>query len=269
MKTFLFIFLFFAHSACAAQTLTFDLAKDGDRISRASNQMPVKKYGFNDNVGASLEDIWSGGATYTGWLTVAKYVRVAAGGNVNDTAAGTGCREVTAQGLDSSWVALTFTVATNGALASDSSSIKAFRINRAYCSDVGTYGGTPAGDVTIETTDGTVLAIVEASSGQTEMSMYTVEAGHALVVESLETSVNSANAANIEWFFRPGANVTAAPFSGARLFHRTPDLTGAWQTELDGTVVFDQYTDVWVRALRTAGSSASVSTTMIGRLVRK
>ena len=59
----------------------------------------VHKFGKNEDVGATFEPLTIGGVYQTLQPAAATTLRVKAG-NANDTAAGTGAREVTVQGLD-------------------------------------------------------------------------------------------------------------------------------------------------------------------------
>jgi hypothetical protein len=58
-------------------------------------------FGLAHSVGTSYEPVTSAGAF--NWLTAASAVRVKAGGDTNDTAAGTGARTVLVTGLDASF----------------------------------------------------------------------------------------------------------------------------------------------------------------------
>ena len=96
----------------------------------------VHKFGRNPSVGAAKEII-STLATY--WQPIAaETVRVKAGGNANDTAAGSGCREITIEGLDGSWAEASEAEATAGASASTATTTTFIRVFRAYCSSMGT-----------------------------------------------------------------------------------------------------------------------------------
>ena len=69
----------------------------------------IHKFGRNPNVGGAPETIWEQGGVYT-YLTVASTVYVS-GADAQDSAAGTGARTVTVQGLDANYNAIEATKA--------------------------------------------------------------------------------------------------------------------------------------------------------------
>lgn len=218
----------------------------------------VNKFGVNPVVGTAWEDIWSVGGSYTGFLTAADTVRIAAGGNAADTAAGAGARSVSIEGLDSNWELASVTLDTNGISASSSSTTSFIRVFRAYVHECGTYGSNNTGAVTVETTGGTTLAEIPAASGQSEMAIYTIPAGHFGYVLGLSVTVDPGNnAANVRLVTRADADVTSAPMSPMRVRSSIVALTGTFQdrTPLGGTRL-DAKTDVWIQA-QEAGSGSS------------
>lgn len=83
-------------------------------ISRGltSNISVVKKFGRNASVGTSFVPVALGGIYRTPTSTSATTLRIKAGGNANDDAAGTGAREVTLEGLDENFELASEAVAT-------------------------------------------------------------------------------------------------------------------------------------------------------------
>lgn len=127
----------------------------------------VHKFGASTAVSTSYVPLT---ALATIWQpTAATTVRIKAGGNANDTAAGTGARSVTVEGLDSSFARATETIATNGASASSSTSTSFIRIDKAYVETAGAYKGVNAGTITIEITAGgtDVISIPSGESHST------------------------------------------------------------------------------------------------------
>lgn len=136
------------------------------------------KFGRNIAVGASQEDIWSPGTAYP-WGTAPEAVRVASGGNANDTAAGTGIRSVTIQGLDENWRLAEETVDTAGSSASTSTTTTFNRVFRVFGATCGTYGGVSADDIVIEgVSSSNALAYIDSGEDETHMSHYTVPLGY-------------------------------------------------------------------------------------------
>ena len=135
------------------------------------------KFGRNTaTTGGGTQDlIWSGGAfTY---LTTASTIRIKAGGNAADTAAGTGARAVVIHGLDENYLEITDTLTTAGASASTATTNTYLRVTRAYATIVGSSESN-VGDISIEAvTGGTTQAYVPAGEGQTEQCFTTIPAG--------------------------------------------------------------------------------------------
>lgn len=88
-------------------------------------------------------------------------MRIKAGGNAADTAAGAGAREVTLIGLDASGNVVTEAIATNGISASSATTNSFIRLYRAYVSASGTYATAAAGSHT-------AAIVIENSAGGTD-----------------------------------------------------------------------------------------------------
>lgn len=237
-------------------------------IVNDSNISTFRKFGHNADVGTSHEYIQSSGTTtYDGWLTSATTLRIAAGGDALDTAAGDGVRSVKVYGLDTNFNLISEEIATAGISASSSTTQNFIRFYRGHSVDTGAARALPSADINIETTGGTAMGIIDADSGQTEMLIYTVPNDHRLVVNSIIINVNSSNQADIEFWKMEDANATGAPYSGARLWHRATDFTGRSLVDI-GDNVFYPYTDIWATAKRTLGASCDVSIEVIGKLYK-
>ena len=98
----------------------------------------------------TIEDVWATGGTYAGWITYTAAVRVAAGGNAADTAAGAGARTVYIEGLDQNWAVANETVTLAGGSASSFTSTTFRRVYRAYVASTGTYHGTNTAAISIQ-----------------------------------------------------------------------------------------------------------------------
>lgn len=80
----------------------------------------VNKFGRNPSVDtAAFEDVWYGGGEYLGFFTVASRVRIASGGNSQDSPGGTGCHTVKVFGLDENFLMINEVITINGTSASD------------------------------------------------------------------------------------------------------------------------------------------------------
>lgn len=168
-------------------------------------------FGRNPTCGSSVEDVWVVSSGTYNWLTAAAPLRIRSGGNANDTAAGSGAREITFECLDASMVAFTETVATAGGSASTATSGLCLRLERAYVSSSGTYTNTNAGQVVIETTGGTQVGAISAGLGETQLSMITVPAGYRGYLTAYSVSVDGNKEVTMRMLQRPDAGDTGNP----------------------------------------------------------
>ncbi len=188
--------------------------------NRVPGMSGTSKFGSNPNIStAANETIWAGGGRYV-WATAAETVRIAAGGDANDTAAGTGGREVTIQGLDADFREVEAVLATAGASASAATTQTFLRINRAFVSENGTYHEANVGDIAIEgVTSGNTYAVLRAGKGQSQLGFYTVPAGKTAVMDDFTVGVNRSGGAatNVDVDFMQTQNLDTG-FASERLF---------------------------------------------------
>lgn len=179
----------------------------------------VHKYGRNGSV---PDGTWEfvNRLKFTGWpLSAATTVRIKAGGDVADTAAGAGAREVTVQGIDDSFNEVTKAIATAGASASAATTTSFWRVHRAWVSAVGTYGGANTGAVTIENSGGgtDLIEIGGAGKGQSQFAAWTVPIGKTAYWLGMHAQVDTNKSANVRVYTRADMDVTSAPMKSKRL----------------------------------------------------
>lgn len=225
-------------------------------------EQTVQKFGENDDVGnGAFEDIWPGGGVYS-FQTAAVALRIRAGGNPQDDSTlggATGALAVVVEGLDTNFNEITATIATLGALASAPTVALFRRVNRAYVTDVGTYGGANVGNIEIETVPGGILqAVIVADKGQTQQSIYSVPAGKTAFITRLRWFVEGNKDATVELYQRQNASDVVAPFTGQRLLSRISALVGVESISFDSYVVLPAGTDVYARALGSAAGGTAV-----------
>jgi hypothetical protein len=166
----------------------------------------------------------NGGVYQTPQAASATTLRIKSGGNANDTAAGSGAREITLQGLDENFEVVTETLATAGASASSATSATFTRLYRAYVSGSGTYGSAAAGshsdDIVIENgAGGTDWATIDATDfpkSQTEIGAYSVAAGATGYVKLRNLSIDSGKTVDVIFFSRTNIDQTSAPYDAMR-----------------------------------------------------
>lgn len=157
---------------------------------------------------------------FTDWpLPAATTVRIKAGGDVADTAAGAGAREVTVQGIDDSFNEASEAIATAGAGASAATSTSFWRIHRAWVSAIGTYGAANTGAVTIENSGGgtDLIEIGGAGKGQTQFAAWTVPIAKTAYLLGMHIQVDTNKSANVRAYTRADIDDTVAPMKSKRL----------------------------------------------------
>ena len=124
------------------------------------------KFGFNNDINDSIEDIWDGGGEYT-YQSSAVAMTVTSGGGATDNDV-----QVTVQGLDASYneVSEAVTLAGSGTATTTQTYL---RVYRAFVSG----SQEPTGDITIAN-GGTTYAKVLDGEHQTLMALWTVPAGY-------------------------------------------------------------------------------------------
>ncbi len=235
--------------------MSFNSYSHAVSLSQYTNMTAVHKFGRNGDVAnATWEPVTSVGAL--NWLTAAAAVRIKAGGNAADAAAGAGAREVTVVGLDENWQEVTETIATNGASASSPTSTTFIRLYRAWVSEVGSYGGAAAAAIDIETTGGTLMLDIPAADNQSQAAIYTVPAGRGLYLTHVDVNVPTGKSADFRFFRRSDANNTADTFRAPRVFWYRDGVDTQADEEFGAPIYFPPYTDLWIEAY---GDGANVS----------
>jgi len=233
------------------------------------------KFGYNKACAAGVDsDIWTGPtALYTGFLPAGLPLRIKAGGDALDDAAGTHARSVVLQGLDDNGLEISQTLATAGASASADTGLGFRRYNRGYVDGVGVFGNSNKAAITIETNTGITVGYIDITTGsvvrgqgQTQMAIWTVPADTLAVVETITAHVEGTKTADIYFWQRPNAFAAAAPFGAARIWHIEPALIGGKVHNFKSPPPFDTLTDIWVSAIAGAGGAKIAATFDIKKL---
>jgi len=185
----------------------------------------IHKFGHNEAVGTTFAPVTQGGVYPTPQVGSETTLRIKAGGNANDTAAGTGGREITLEGLDETGAFATATLATAGVLASSATSITFLRLFRAFVSASGTYAtatvGSHAADIVIEDSGGTedwaTINLNSFPAAQTEIGVFSVPLGFTAHMLSASVFSDSTKITELSFFQRQNILETAAPFTAMRL----------------------------------------------------
>ena len=233
---------------------------DFDVVSgRVADHTAVRKFGANTTVSSSEALVWESGSS-SPFLSAAATLRIKSGGNVNDTAAGTGARAVTVIFLDSNFNETTEVLATAGASASSATSSTARRLLRAYVSDSGTYttsglDGANTGAVVIETSGGTAMGTIAAGIGQTQIAHYTVPAGKTLYIRDVHISAAGTKPASIYMFQRLSADDVTVGVQPRRLVRAWYEVQEPSDHNFHNRISFPAKTDVFFTAKTPSGTS--------------
>lgn len=191
---------------------------------RIKNTSVIHKFGRNSAIGTTFVPVAAGGVYQTPKGSAATALRIAAGGDANDTSNGSGARQVTVQGLDENGMFASEVITTNGVSASTATTTTFMRLYRAYVSASGTYAtqsaGSHADTITIENSaGGTTWGVIDATSfpkAQTEIGVYSIADGYKGYVTSFFTSSDSTKTTDFILFKREEILLESAPFQGMR-----------------------------------------------------
>lgn len=179
----------------------------------------VHKFGANSGIPNGSAEIISvlSQAGRGIFLSAATTVRVKAGGNAADTAAGAGARKVIVQGIDSNLAEISEEITLAGASASSSTTASFWRIHRAYVSEAGSALAN-AGNIVIEITAGTQdLMLIVAGLAQTLHGAFSSPTGYDMYLLSMLLTVDSGKSMDFTVYKREQFDDASAPFSAARL----------------------------------------------------
>lgn len=220
----------------------------------------VHKFGRNATVANGVWELISQLSAAVTFRTSASTVRIKAGGNAADTAAGAGAREVTVVGIDDNLAEVTETIATAGASASSATTASFWRVYRAYVSAVGTYGVANTGIITIEDSGGAAdMLLIAASEGQSQHAAYTIPTGKTGYLLSVHLDVDAGKAADFRLFTRENFNDTSAPMSSIRIRAYWDGLLGTEDfVPKSPHITLSALTDIWIEA-EGSGAQTEVS----------
>lgn len=194
----------------------------------------VHKFGHNAAVSTTYVPICHGGEWQTPQVSGATTIRIKAGGNANDTAAGTGARELTIYGCDATGADIWDTVATAGASASSATTLEFLRVTKMRVSKSGTYataaGGSHAAAITIENgsggTDWGTMAFTNFAYARSLIGCLTIPLGKVGYLANLSVDVEGTKPASILMFQRTNILETLAPYSPMEVLAEWPGVDG-------------------------------------------
>lgn len=239
-------------------------------IEVAAGRVPgmsiVHKYGRNPsgvlNTEATVSDLGN-----MQFPVTATTVRIKAGGNAADTAAGVGAREVTVYGIDATGALVEEALPTNGISASSSTTTSFFRDFRARVTDVGTYtttgldtGGSNQDAITIENTAGTddILRIPQYE-GSSEYAAYHIPEGKTAHLLSALIQVDASKNADVILYQRRDILNTSSNIASRWVTLHLDGVVGQTAFKPRSPISFPSLTDIWWTFIPTAnGTECSV-----------
>ena len=235
----------------------------------ASGCRSFNKFGRNTSVGSSFVPVSRSGFYRTPQANAHVHLRIKAGGNANDTAKGSGAREIVLIGIDEFGDYTTQALATAGASASAQTSKSFIRLFDVYVSKSGTYSTqtarSHAGTITIENAAGgedwAVIVDGTLGRGKTEMAVYTTPRDRSAALRNVTISSDSDKKANIVLYKRENILEVAAPYTSMLLVTEYPQSAGLLDVVFDPPLYFPPLCDFGFLA-NVSASTVDVSVNM-------
>jgi hypothetical protein len=235
----------------------------------ASGCRSFNKFGRNTSIGSSFVPVSRSGFYRTPQANAHVHLRIKAGGNANDTANGSGAREIVLIGIDEFGDYTTQALATAGASASAQTSKSFIRLFDVYVSKSGTYSTqtarSHAGTITIENAAGgedwAVIVDGTLGRGKTEMAVYTTPRDRSAAVRNITISSDSDKKANIVLYKRENILEVTAPYSSMLMMTEYPQSAGLFDVVFDPPLYFPPLCDFGFLA-NVSASTVDVSVNM-------
>ena len=194
-------------------------------------------------------------------------MRVKAGGDATDTAAGVAAREVTIYGLDETGALAEEAEATAGISASTATTTTFIRVFRARVTSSGAYAvtsiattGTNADDITIEDSGGAAdYIVIPQYEGTSEYAGYTIPLGKTGYLLSALIQVDATKSADVILYQRPNILDTSVPVSSRRVMFYFDGVAGDTPFKPKSPIAIPALTDVWWNFIPSAnGTECSI-----------
>jgi len=226
------------------------------------NHSIVHKYGRNGGVpNGSFEGVLQASAQFN-FLTAATTVRIKAGGNAADTAAGAGTQAVTIEGLDDTGAFVSESVELAGASASSATTALFWRVFRAYITPLraGAYGVANTGDIMIENSGGgTDLIVILAGEGQTQYGAYAIPLATTGYLLSVAFFSDSTKQSDFKMYTRASLTDFTTPFAPKLIKNYWDGVAGGLLLKPKSPMlVMPALTDIWFEA-QGSGAVSEVS----------
>lgn len=240
----------------------------GAQIARGNMRLAHihHQFGRNAACGTSYEPVSDNGIYRTPQVAGATQLRVKAGGNAADTAAGAGARSVKLSGIDAAGNEITEVIATAGTSASSPTTQSFIRMYHAEVHESGTYGtqtaGSHVGDITIEDAAGTEdwaeLLLNGFASSTTCIGSLTIPRNHVGLVTSINITIDASGSKHMDVLFMQRSNIlqTVAPYSPIIKVQEFLGLKVGQSITYDIPFKVAELTDIGVLAKSSTGTNA-------------
>lgn len=191
-------------------------------------------------------------------------LRIKAGGNAADTAAGLGARSVRLYGLNALGDEVEEVLATAGASASAATTNSFIRLYLAEVEDSGTYGTQAAGshvaNITIENAAGTEdwaqIQLNGFPSASTGIGSITVPRNHVGLLTSVQINVDGTKTTDILILKREGILQSSAPYKPIKKIQELLGVNRSILITFDVPIKFPELTDIGLLAKVSNGTGA-------------
>lgn len=231
----------------------------------AGNATVHHRFSRNINVGTTYVPTCYGGIYRTLQSGSGTKLRIKAGGNANDTANGSGAREITIEGVeDITGNFITEAIATNGTSASLTTTKVFMRHTKSYVSKSGTYASSSsfshAGTITIENAAGTQdWAYIPNTSEYpaiTQIACYSVPRGKKVFIPDFFFGCDDkSKVLEVVIFKRENILETAPPYSPMIQVTHLSNTDNTLDKTLAYALKFDELTDIVILARIDVGTA--------------
>lgn len=229
----------------------------------------IAKFGNADTVGTTEVGIWPQNTAFNFPVTP-RSVRIKAGGDAADTAAGAGARSIRVFGIDADFKIAEEDIVTAGASASAFTTTKFWRVWRATVLTSGTFDTANTGDIIVENeTENLILSEIPATGGSSLQMNFTTPDNMQGEVTKITLFVSGPQNVTFRGYVRNNIDIVSAPFTAPRLIGIILDLskdTPFLVDILDTPLIIPPKSDFWITGQT---SSATSSTSVIATIQLK
>lgn len=252
------------------------VSADNFQFRVVSGQLPgfnlVTLAGHNEEVGATFEFVTDNGIFRMPQLGDETTLRIAAGGDAADNAAGLGAQEIVLTGLDETGALVSELVVTNGILASLPTTTTFLRLLRIVVTKSGTYPidlaiASHTGVIVIEDGAGTEvwgqIPLDGFAHSADKIGCGTVALGRRAYIINIEINIDSSKLVDVALFVRNNILENTPPYSPFIIGQELKAIEGSQSFNFDFPQgPFQALTDIGLVARLTAGGGpdATVST---------